>query len=82
MQQLETVEEIQDAQEWVKAKYGGELEEAKKNREDDEEQAVAKIGLTKRANRQSDYEGLKKSMVAKLAEVSSSVSCALLVNKH
>ncbi|GAA5947807.1 hypothetical protein JCM3765_001092 [Sporobolomyces pararoseus] len=68
MQQLETVEEIQDAQEWVKEKYGEKLEELKKNREDDEEHTIAKIGMTKRANRQSDYEGLKKSMVNKLAE--------------
>lgn len=69
MQQLETVEEIQDAQEWVKAKYGEKLDQLKKNREEDDEHAVAKIGLTKRANRQSDYEGLKKSMISKLAEV-------------
>ncbi|GAA5929376.1 chromatin-remodeling histone chaperone SPT6 [Sporobolomyces koalae] len=68
MQQLETVEEIQDAQEWVKTKYGDKLEEVKRNREDDDERAVAKIGTTKRANRQSDYEGLKKGMIGKLAE--------------
>lgn len=71
IQQLETVEEIQDAQEWLKSKYGEKLEEVKRNREEDDEIAVAKIGLTRRANRQSDYESLKKGMVAKLADVSS-----------
>jgi len=82
MQQLETVEEIQDAQEWVKGRYGEKLDEVRKNKEDEAEDGQAKKGSTKRVNRQNDYEGLKKSMIAKLADVSNRFSIPSKLKTH
>lgn len=64
---LESVEEIADANEWLAMKYASKLREVKgMARESDADDAPVRL---KRATRDSRYETAKGSLVSKLAEV-------------